>query len=111
MKFLFCLEATTHLSLVNGATLLVAVECLQSETQVKNKTIVKLLRGGSNSSAKVLQGLGEIVNCYKAVGDGYRGRFVGSKTREIRCGPYWLTYLCEQSFGFVVIVYVLSCLH
>jgi hypothetical protein len=49
-------------------TLLVAVECLQSETQVKNKTIVRLLRGGSDSSAKVLQGLGEIVMKLLATG-------------------------------------------
>ena len=50
-----------HASFTCQQKLLVAVECLQSETQLKNKTIVRILRGGNNSNAKVLQGLGEIV--------------------------------------------------
>jgi hypothetical protein len=40
--------------------LLVAIKCLQSDTQVKRKTIVLLLRGGKYSNAKVLQALGEV---------------------------------------------------
>ena len=50
-----------HASFTCQQKLLVAVECLQSETQLKNKTIVRILRGGNNSNATVLQGLGEIV--------------------------------------------------
>jgi len=50
-----------HASFTCQQKLLVAVECLQSETQVKNKTIVRLLRGCNKSNATVLQGLGEIV--------------------------------------------------
>ncbi len=43
-------------------------KCLQSDTHVKNKTIVKLLCGGSNSSTQVLQGLGKIVRKLLAKG-------------------------------------------
>ncbi len=40
--------------------LLVAINCLQSETPVKRKLIVLISRGGKYSNAKVLQALGEV---------------------------------------------------
>jgi hypothetical protein len=40
--------------------LLDAIKCIQSETPLKRKSIVLLLRGGKYSNAKVLQALGEI---------------------------------------------------
>jgi hypothetical protein len=51
--------------------LLVAIKCLQSDTQVKRKTIVLLLRGGTYSNAKVLQALGEVA--VKLLAAGIRG--------------------------------------
>jgi hypothetical protein len=57
--------------------LLVAIKCIQSDTKVKRKTIVLLLRGGKYSNAKVLQGSRE------AVGGGHSGKCVINKTRAI----------------------------
>ncbi len=78
-----------HASFPCQQKLLVAVGCLQSETQVKNKTIVRLLRGGNNSKfqRKGVTRFGG--DSHEAVGDGHRGRCFSSKTREIRCGPFW----------------------
>jgi hypothetical protein len=84
-----------HASFTCQQKLLVAVECLQSETQVKNKTIVKLLCESNKSNAKVLQGLGEIAVKLLATG-------IGEDVLVARLGRYAaddpsgrLAYLCE----------------
>jgi hypothetical protein len=90
---------SNHASFTCQRTLLVAVECLQSNTQVKNKTIVKLLRGGSNSSGKVLQGLGEIV--MKLLGTGIEenalvarlGRYAADPSGRLPCANNLLSSL------------------
>ncbi len=80
-----------HASFTCQQKLLVAVGCLQSETQVKNKTIVGLLRGGNNSNAKVLQGLGEIVVKLLATGIGEDalvarlGRYAADPSGRLAC--------------------------
>ncbi len=81
-----------HASFTCQRTLLVAVvSSLQSNTQVKNKAIVKPLRGGSNSSAKVLQGLGEIVMKLLATGIGEDslvarlGRYAANPSGQLLC--------------------------
>jgi hypothetical protein len=57
----------------------------------ENKTALRLLRGGSNSSAKVLQGLGEIVMKLLATGIGEDslvarlGRYASDPSGRLTC--------------------------